>query len=157
MTIRSSTLIKRAKNVLIEIDQCAYCGRIGSGLDPDKRPWHIDHVIPLALGGPDQPDNLVKACVSCNTSKNTELWEPLPGTITAAGTTWWPEDSSQRHIQQLRLQVVQLQEQVVQLQKENEEWAIEHRERFGKFVDVADLLIKAQAQIWDALLDRNQA
>ena len=154
MNIRSSTLIKRAKNVLMEIDMCAYCGRIGSGLDPDGRKWHIDHVIPLALGGPDQPDNLVKACVTCNTSKNTKLWEPLPGTITAAGTKWWPEDSSERHIQQLRLQVSLLQDQIIKLEKEIDDWAKDNRRMVSKLFEAQQLTIEFDRKIMEAIFNR---
>lgn len=41
--------------------RCRYCGSQG--------PFHIDHVIPWASGGPTEIDNLVLACVPCNLSK----------------------------------------------------------------------------------------
>lgn len=34
--------------------------------------YHIDHVIPLALGGSDGPENIVIACPHCNCSKSAE-------------------------------------------------------------------------------------
>lgn len=43
---------------------CFWCGA--------KVTWrkkHIDHVIPLALGGSNGPENLVIACPSCNLAK----------------------------------------------------------------------------------------
>jgi hypothetical protein len=152
VSIRSSTLVKKAKNVLMEIDKCSYCGRIGNGLDPDGRAWHIDHVIPISKGGPDQPDNLVKSCVTCNTSKNTELWEPLPGTITAAGTTWWPEGSHERHIQQLRAQIAALQERVLQLENEIQEWAKDDLDRTMKLTKIHSSAIQLQNAILNAWL-----
>lgn len=39
---------------------CHYCGRPATT---------ADHVIPKARGGTDDPDNLVAACVSCNSAK----------------------------------------------------------------------------------------
>lgn len=45
--------------------RCAYCG---GGVD-GKRGLHLDHVIPLALGGPDTLENLVGACAKCNRAK----------------------------------------------------------------------------------------
>ncbi len=42
-------------------ERCAYCG-CQQGLE-----W--DHVIPLARGGPDSYDNLVRACGPCNRAK----------------------------------------------------------------------------------------
>ena len=45
--------------------RCFYCGCI---LDEDN--FHIDHVIPKALGGTDYR-NVVPACPDCNMSKGT--------------------------------------------------------------------------------------
>ncbi len=49
---------------------CAYCPRPGTT---------IDHVIPIARGGRDEPANVVPCCVSCNSSKCDKLldeWRP---------------------------------------------------------------------------------
>lgn len=35
--------------------------------------YHVDHVIPLARGGSNGPENLVIACPTCNCSKNDKL------------------------------------------------------------------------------------
>ncbi|MGD9857746.1 MAG: HNH endonuclease [Planctomycetaceae bacterium] len=44
---------------------CFYCGRIFGEGD-----WHtLDHLIPLAAGGTDDPDNLLLACWRCNKRK----------------------------------------------------------------------------------------
>lgn len=56
------------------IDQCEYtcqyCGRRGKKqADPDGKPWHIDHVIPVAKGGPTHIGNLTLACQRCNLGK----------------------------------------------------------------------------------------
>lgn len=50
---------------------CRYCGK------PD-RPFHIDHVLPVAHGGPTTMRNLVTACETCNLRKGTAHWKPNP-------------------------------------------------------------------------------
>lgn len=45
---------------------CRYCG----GSAPDVV-LTVDHVIPVALGGGDDPTNLVTACKSCNAGKTS--------------------------------------------------------------------------------------
>lgn len=45
---------------------CFYCRRrIDGG-------YHVDHIVPLALGGSDGPENLVIACPLCNLSKRAK-------------------------------------------------------------------------------------
>ena len=44
---------------------CAYCGVT---LDPFSC-WHVDHAIPQARGGSNDPGNLFPSCASCNRSK----------------------------------------------------------------------------------------
>jgi 5-methylcytosine-specific restriction endonuclease McrA len=51
---------------IIHLNSCAYCGDI-----PDKLTQ--DHVIPLSKGGAHSFENIVPACVSCNSSKGTQL------------------------------------------------------------------------------------
>ena len=44
--------------------RCYWCGeKVG-------RHYHVDHVVPIALGGSNGPENLVVACPSCNLRKN---------------------------------------------------------------------------------------
>lgn len=45
-------------------NRCQYCQRV---LAADE--FTIDHLIPLALGGVDEPVNYVTACVTCNGAK----------------------------------------------------------------------------------------
>lgn len=46
---------------------CYWCGKkVG-------RDYHVDHVIPLARGGSNGPENLVISCGPCNTSKGAKL------------------------------------------------------------------------------------
>lgn len=40
---------------------CAYCGATGS--------LHWEHIVPSSIGGPDNIDNMVRACPPCNLTK----------------------------------------------------------------------------------------
>ena len=42
-------------------DVCAYCGATG--------PLHWEHIVPVSVGGPDNIDNMVRACAPCNLTK----------------------------------------------------------------------------------------
>ena len=48
--------------------RCRYCGT-------EQGPFHIDHIVPVARGGSDNPDNLGVACKPCNLSKGAKLIE----------------------------------------------------------------------------------
>jgi 5-methylcytosine-specific restriction endonuclease McrA len=50
---------------------CFYCGR---GPIP-RSEGHFDHVIPLARGGSNDPENIVFACELCNRVKHTRTPE----------------------------------------------------------------------------------
>lgn len=50
---------------------CRYCGcSVG--------PFHIDHVVPIAMGGSNAFKNLVLACDNCNQRKGAQVWKPRP-------------------------------------------------------------------------------
>lgn len=57
---------KRTRYEVLRRDNhtCRYCG----GQAPDVK-LTVDHVTPVALGGTDNPDNLVAACQDCNAGK----------------------------------------------------------------------------------------
>ena len=59
---------KRARYEVLRRDNftCRYCG----GKAPDV-PLTVDHVLPVALGGTDEPANLVTACRDCNAGKTS--------------------------------------------------------------------------------------
>ncbi len=44
--------------------RCRYCG-----LTAEATALTVDHVVPVALGGGDEPSNLVTACKDCNAGK----------------------------------------------------------------------------------------
>jgi len=51
----------RAKILARDSHTCAYCGDTAT---------HVDHIIPVAAGGTDHPDNLTAACARCNQLKS---------------------------------------------------------------------------------------
>lgn len=50
--------------------RCRYCGAT-----PEHSELRPDHVVPEALGGKDEPSNLVTACTDCNSGKSSVLLE----------------------------------------------------------------------------------
>jgi len=57
--------------------RCRYCGQHGTESNgPDGKPWHIDHVWPLALGGRTAASNLALICEPCNLQKGDRLQFP---------------------------------------------------------------------------------
>ena len=53
-------VVRRARN------RCEYCGLSQDG---QEATFHVDHVVPLADGGPTIAANLALACVSCSLRK----------------------------------------------------------------------------------------
>jgi 5-methylcytosine-specific restriction endonuclease McrA len=49
-----------------QADNCWWCGK------PMGKDWTVDHVVPLAKGGTNWPENIVLAHKSCNSSKGTK-------------------------------------------------------------------------------------
>ena len=82
---RNKRLVSKARSLLWEIKNCAYCGRVSndSYKDPDNQIWHMDHIIPLSKGGLDLLENIVKSCADCNMKKGKKIIAPLAGTVTA--------------------------------------------------------------------------
>lgn len=66
--------------------QCRYCGAKA----PDV-PLRVDHVIPVALGGTDDPTNLVTACEPCNTGKSSIPADASTVADVAADALRWAE------------------------------------------------------------------
>ncbi len=60
------------------------------------RAWHLDHVIPLSLGGADDPSNLQVLCRSCHRHKTAQDVSALSQAIRrevihrGATTRWRP-------------------------------------------------------------------
>lgn len=96
---------RQAEMVLRNVDACAYCDRRGtSQRDPDGEAWHYDHVFPRALGGGNEPSNIVKACRTCNIQKGKKIggkWTPKAHARTAAGTVIGTETDLQIYIERI--------------------------------------------------------
>lgn len=71
--------------------RCHYCNRPGTqDMGPDDRPWWIDHMDPIARGGPDVEENLALACKRCNLAKGVKPYEQFKEF--AAAAFWVPDD-----------------------------------------------------------------
>ncbi len=63
---------------------CRYCGAKAPDVD-----LTIDHVAPVALGGSDEPENLVTACADCNAGKSsTPPDAPLVANVADDALRW---------------------------------------------------------------------
>jgi hypothetical protein len=62
--------------------RCEYCGLSQAGLEAQ---FHVDHIEPVASGGPTVVENLALACVSCSLRKGArvELVDPKTGKLAA--------------------------------------------------------------------------
>lgn len=77
---------KRLRYEILRRDQhtCRYCGQVA----PDVK-LTIDHVIPTALGGTDDPTNLVTACTDCNNGKSASIPDaPIVADVAADALRW---------------------------------------------------------------------
>jgi hypothetical protein len=64
-----------AEVVLRAENRCEYCRLSQLG---QEAAFHIDHVVPRAVGGPTVADNLALACVSCSLRKWAKQSAPDP-------------------------------------------------------------------------------
>lgn len=64
---KRKSLGKRARFEIFKRDgfRCRYCGA-----DPVKTVLHVDHVVAVANGGSNEPDNLITSCRECNSGKS---------------------------------------------------------------------------------------
>lgn len=63
---------------------CTYCGQMA----PEVK-LHVDHVLPVALGGATEPNNLATACQECNSGKgSTNPDSPTVEAVEAKNLRW---------------------------------------------------------------------
>lgn len=77
---------KRLRYEILRRDNhtCRYCGSSA----PDVR-LTVDHVTPVALGGNDEPTNLVAACAACNSGKTSSSPDaPLVDDVAQDALRW---------------------------------------------------------------------
>lgn len=97
---------------------CRYCGASA----PDAQVT-IDHVIPIALGGTDDPSNLVTACTDCNAGKaSTAPDQAVVEDVDA--TAFLLADALERAAAQRRLDRAQARSQVDQFDAIWNEWRV---------------------------------
>ena len=58
--------VTRELILLRDGERCGYCGTHTGKL-------HIDHIVPVHLGGSSKPQNLTPACPSCNRRKGARF------------------------------------------------------------------------------------
>lgn len=108
------TVSKRVRYEVLRRDNhaCRYCGAVA----PDVK-LHVDHVIPVALGGTDTPDNLAASCAACNSGKTST---PADAEVV--------DDVKQRALNFKRGYDAALQAQVIKIRasKQYREWFINH-------------------------------
>lgn len=71
------------------------CQCCGWNLTPGTR-WEIDHIIPLALGGPDTIANLQVLCVSCHGGKTARQDIPAIAKVDRIRSRHFGADRSRR-------------------------------------------------------------
>jgi hypothetical protein len=77
---------KRLRYEILRRDNhaCRYCGAAA----PEAK-LTVDHVVPVTLGGSDEPTNLVTACEACNSGKSaTPADSPVVADVQADALRW---------------------------------------------------------------------
>lgn len=77
---------KRLRYEVLRRDQhtCRYCGNSA----PEVK-LTVDHVLPVALGGSDDPTNLVTACADCNAGKSASSADsPIVADVNSKAIAW---------------------------------------------------------------------
>jgi hypothetical protein len=69
---------KRARFEIFKRDGfiCQYCGAT-----PPDVVLHVDHIIPVAEGGQNEPDNLTTSCADCNLGKGSRTLDQVPQSL----------------------------------------------------------------------------
>lgn len=79
-------LAKRLRYEVLRRDgfRCRYCGAT-----PEDGALQVDHVIPEALGGTNEPSNLAAACGPCNSGKSSSTPDaPLVDEVAEGALRW---------------------------------------------------------------------
>jgi hypothetical protein len=85
---------------------CRYCG----GVAPEVR-ITVDHVVPRALGGTDDPSNLVAACADCNGGKSASSPDEAVVAAVREDAARW-NIAMQRAIEQRSMQLAEQRERL---------------------------------------------
>lgn len=111
--------------------RCLYCGR-----DPDDGvKLTIDHVVPAALGGTDDPSNLCTACTECNAGKSSIQPDgPLVARVSAEALRW--AHAREQAIAAWHAKQEDLDSQCAQFREAWDEWRVGHSDEPGRPVPI---------------------
>lgn len=81
--LRRAAVARHSKDhPLIEGRQVMYCATCDAQIDLKISWWELDHRIPLALGGSNEPDNLQVLCGHCHKQKTRTKDIPIIAKVT---------------------------------------------------------------------------
>jgi hypothetical protein len=107
---------------------CRYCGAAAPGTV-----LVVDHVVPVALGGSDEPSNLATACDPCNSGKSaTPLDAPVVADVEADALRWARAMAQATEMAQLDLGLRRARREAFLAEIWNE-WTYEYRKRVYPF------------------------
>ncbi|HCG6133607.1 TPA: HNH endonuclease [Vibrio parahaemolyticus] len=83
---RATYFPKWVKDMIVHRERglCHYCGCIVASPAIVNQSYDVDHMVPIASGGTNDPTNLVLSCPSCNNKKRAKF-QMIPDTFA------WPE------------------------------------------------------------------
>ncbi len=96
---------------------CRYC-------HATDNPLTIDHVVPVALGGTDEPDNLVAACRDCNAGKSSTPSDAETVASVAEDAVRWAKamQEATRQDEARRQQEYELDDKIAEILDERWHW-----------------------------------
>lgn len=76
----------RAKERFLETKPAMVCHYCHVDVEPSSRKWRVnsltfDHVVPLSVGGLNDPSNLVVCCAGCNCLKGSLSYEEFSSKV----------------------------------------------------------------------------
>lgn len=122
-TPRRKPLSKTVRFSVLERDNftCQYCGAT-----PQNGALEVDHIIPVADGGCDDPSNLITSCEPCNKGKGRKRPKaaPLPDMASLAREAEERAESIRRWIEANGNEADAVSEAVAELRRRNEGFTI---------------------------------
>jgi len=79
--IKTFTKVDESKMLELQKNKCASCFKLVGG---DGLKYHVDHIMPIALGGDNRPENLQILCADCNMRKSSRdpfEWAKINGRL----------------------------------------------------------------------------
>lgn len=88
----------------IQSGECYYCGTPFEDDFGVKNRFHVDHLIPLSLGGQHSPLNLVIACIECNLKKCKKTEEEFFKVLSRTRNKVWLE-KRQENVSKIKIEI----------------------------------------------------